>query len=35
MNKLFLIDGAAGTGKSDLINFVKKYLSNYDINVNS
>lgn len=33
MNKLFLIDGAAGTGKSDLINFVKKYLYNYDINV--
>lgn len=23
MNKLFLIDGAAGTGKSDLINFAK------------
>ncbi len=33
MNKLFLIDGAAGTGKSDLINFAKKYLNNYDINV--
>lgn len=33
MNKLFLIDGAAGTGKSDLINFVKTYLNNYDINV--
>lgn len=33
MNKLFLIDGAAGTGKSDLINFVKIYLDNYDINV--
>lgn len=33
MNKLFLIDGAAGTGKSDLIDFVKTYLNNYDINV--
>ncbi len=33
MNKLFLIDGAAGAGKSDLINFVKKYMNNYDINV--
>lgn len=33
MNKIFLIDGAAGTGKSDLINFVKIYLDNYDINV--
>lgn len=33
MNKLFLIDGAAGTGKSDLINFVKVYLKYYDINV--
>lgn len=33
MNKLFLIDGAAGAGKSDLISFVKKYMNNYDINV--
>ena len=33
MNKLFLVDGAAGTGKSDLINFVKTYLNNYDISV--
>lgn len=33
MNKLFLIDGAAGTGKSDLVNFVKTYLNNYDINI--
>lgn len=33
MNKLFLVDGAAGVGKSDLINFVKKYMNNYDINV--
>lgn len=33
MNNLFLVDGAAGTGKSDLINFVKIYLDNYDINV--
>lgn len=33
MNKLFLIDGAAGAGKSDLISFVKKYMNNYDIKV--
>lgn len=33
MNKLFIIDGAAGTGKSDLIDFVKIYLNNYDINI--
>lgn len=33
VNKLFLIDGAAGAGKSDLINFVKKYMNNYDINI--
>lgn len=31
MNKLFLIDGAAGTGKSDLMEFVKSQ-SDYDIN---
>ena len=30
MNKLFLIDGAAGTGKSDLMDFVKRQ-SDYDI----
>lgn len=30
MNKLFLIDGAAGTGKSDLMEFVKRQ-SDYDI----
>lgn len=30
MNKLFLIDGAAGTGKSDLMEFVKMQ-SDYDI----
>ena len=30
MNKLFLIDGAAGTGKSDLMEFVKTQ-SDYDI----
>ena len=30
MNKLFLIDGAAGTGKSDLINFLKLQ-SDYDV----
>ncbi len=33
MNKLFLIDGAAGAGKSDLINFIKKNMTNYDVNV--
>lgn len=33
MNKVFLIDGAAGTGKSDLIRFVKDNLDNYDINI--
>ena len=33
MHKLFLIDGAAGTGKSDLVNFVKTYLDNWDINI--
>lgn len=33
MNKLFLIDGAAGSGKSDLINFVKTNMNNYNINV--
>lgn len=33
MNKVFLIDGASGTGKSDLIGFVKENLSNYDINI--
>lgn len=33
MNKVFLIDGASGTGKSDLINFAKEHLSNYDINI--
>lgn len=32
MNKLFLIDGAAGTGKTDLLNFVKQQ-NNYDINI--
>ena len=31
MNKLFLIDGAAGTGKSDLMEFVRSQ-SDYDIN---
>lgn len=30
MNKLFLIDGAAGTGKSDLMEFVRRQ-SDYDI----
>jgi len=30
MNKLFLIDGAAGTGKSDLMEFVKTQ-SDYDV----
>lgn len=33
MNKVFLIDGASGTGKSDLINFAKEHLSNYDIKI--
>lgn len=34
MNKLFLIDGAAGTGKSDLITFVKTNMNiNHNVNV--
>ncbi len=33
MNKLFLIDGAAGAGKSDLVNFVNGAKNNYSINI--
>ena len=33
MNKLFLIDGAAGAGKSDLVNFVNGSKHNYSISI--